>query len=361
MKMIVVMFFMFWQPVVFALEQLKDTKIRAVQDIEVLNVEMLPIGQHMFYLKAGWLKTGQQIRIPVMVMKGSMSGKKLMLTASVHGDELNGIRVIHKVFDQVDQNTLTGTLIAVPGVNQSGLETGSRYFSSTTKTGRDDLNRLFPGGRESRGAASLFTERLWNSLLKNNTDLAVDLHTQTQGAAYPVFVFADFSNEVAQKMAYALMPDIIKNDPGQKGALETAFIRENIPAVTFELGQPDRVQDKIVDRAVAGILNLMAQQKMIDGTSHLLSSEISAAPHDSTVLKPYIGSDYTDVVSVEGGFAVMQVALLDDVKTGDHVASIVDPFGRTVRRYFAPHSGRVLAVSTAPLREPGAMLVRIIK
>ncbi|MBL4837317.1 MAG: succinylglutamate desuccinylase/aspartoacylase family protein [Kordiimonadaceae bacterium] len=317
--------------------------------IRSLDVDNLPAGRFHFYFHAGWKATGQKFYVPVMVLKGEKPGKRLMITAAVHGDELNGIAVIHQLFAQVAPNDLTGTLIGVPGINQPGLQAGNRHYVGSGGSTMVDPNRQFPGKKTGGDAASLYVGNLWYHLLKDNADLAIDLHTQTRGTAYPLFVFADFSNSTAQQMAYGLLPDMIKQDPGQKGTLETAFVSAGIPAVTFELGEAGRWQQTTISRAVDGILNVMRQQKVIAG------------PVVKPLVAPYVGKHYTNVYSREGGMVHIHVALKDSVKKGQHIATMVDPFGQEVRRYFAPHDGRVLAVAIDPLREAGAMLVRVLR
>lgn len=330
----------------------KDTgdSIGGVTVISELSVDSLPAGLHHFYFEAGWYNTGQKIHVPVMVLKGQKNGPKLTLTAAVHGDELNGIQVIHNLFDKLSPEMVSGALIGVPGVNQTGLQANNRHFIGSSGGGHMvDPNRVFPGAQTGGGAASLYVGAIWDKILRPNTNIAIDLHTQSSGAAYPLFVFADFANATAQKMAYGLMPDMIKNDPGQAGTLETAYIDNDIPAVTFELGVSGTWQKNMIERAELGVLNVMRLQDMLDGD--IATSETA----------PFVGSSYTNVYTIEGGFAHIAVGLLDTVAKGDHVATIVDPLGREIRRYHAPHDGRVLSVSTDPLREAGAMLVRILQ
>lgn len=333
-----------------AIAQDLGDRVDGVEVISALDVNQLSSGRHVFYFEAGWRSTGQKILVPVLVHKGNESGKRLMLTAAVHGDELNGIEVIHRVFRELEEADIQGTVIGVPGVNQTGLEANNRHFIGRSAGGHmQDPNRLFPGSLSGGSAASLYVGKVWDKLLRPNADIAIDLHTQSKGAAYPLFVFADFSNPVAYQMAFALMPDMIKNDGGHQGTLETAYVSSGVPAVTYELGAPDSLQEDMINRAVAGIWNVMRLNKMASGDP--------VRPEQ----RPFVGSSYTNVYAVEGGFAHIKVSLKEAVEKGDHVATIVDPLGRLVRRYHAPHAGRVLAVSTNPLREAGAMLVRILR
>lgn len=60
--------------------------------------------------------------IPVLVTRGAKDpdSKILLVNSAVHGDELNGIRVVHMLFNQsvLPPSAITGTLFGIPGINQ---------------------------------------------------------------------------------------------------------------------------------------------------------------------------------------------------------------------------------------------------
>lgn len=327
---------------------LTGDKIAGVPVIDALNAAALPMGAHQYYFRAGTASNGQPLDVPVLVLRGASSGKRLLLTAAVHGDELNGIAVIHQLFSKIAPEDLIGTLIAVPGVNQTGMVANRREFMSSGRGPSTDLNRIFPGKLNAGTSADRYVGALWHQAFKNNADLAVDIHTQTTGSSYPLFVFADFKNIKAKAMAFALMPDLIKDDEGQKGTLETTFMKANIPAVTLEVGGPKAFDQNLIDRATAGLMNLMRTHHMLDG------------PSQSADTKPFVGTKHTNVPAQEAGTVHLKVALLDRVEKQQLIAIMVDPFGKETRRYFAPHAGIILSVATDPLREAGATLVRIL-
>jgi len=314
-----------------------------------IETGMLVPGRHHFYLKVAARASGQPYLVPVIVIKGRKEGTRLGLFAAIHGDELAGIRVIHKLADEIDPEKLQGTLLMVPGLNQSGLEAGNRHFISGSGSGfRTDLNRTMPG--ELRGdVAERYAADLWRGVMEGKVDQVIDLHTQTRGTAYPLFVFADFANAGARQMALDLMPDMIKNDPGEPGTVETTFMRAGTPAVTYEIGVPERFDPAMIARAHDGILNVMRRAGMIEG--RVVTAKKA----------PIIGASYSNVMTEQGGFAVIHVKLMEAVKRGQLVATLYDPFGREIATYIAPHDGHVLSLATDPRREPGAMLVRILR
>jgi len=332
---------------------MEDTgdRVGGVTVITGLEAERLPEGRHDFYFRAGWRNTGAPIHVPVVVVRGAKDGKTLLLTAAVHGDELNGIAVLHRLLEKLDPKTLSGTVVAVPGLNQPGINANNRRFPVSAGGGSlVDLNRNFPGSvGESGSTSGRYLGALWQGLIRQNADFAVDIHTQTRGAAYPLFVFADFGNSTARAAAHTLGPDMIKNDAGQQGTLETSLMKEGIPAVTLEVGAPKQFQGELIDRAVWGLQNLMRAHRMVPGS-------VEQPP-----VKAIVGSNYTNVYADRGGIAVLHVGLKDAVKKGQDVATLYDAFGHEIRTYTAPHDGWVLAVATDPVREAGSMLVRILQ
>jgi hypothetical protein len=68
-----------------------------------------------YYMRAGELNGGHPVHIPIMVARGTpeslKTGKKLSLSASIHGDELNPVRVVQRIFEQLQDEvaTLNGT------------------------------------------------------------------------------------------------------------------------------------------------------------------------------------------------------------------------------------------------------------
>lgn len=76
-------------------------------------------------------------------------GPTLWLTANIHGPELAGLPVIHRLLTADLAARLHGTLIAVPSLNPAGLRTMERlpYYSHT------DPNRLWPTKRPKSEAA----------------------------------------------------------------------------------------------------------------------------------------------------------------------------------------------------------------
>ncbi|MBO0217088.1 succinylglutamate desuccinylase/aspartoacylase family protein, partial [Vibrio sp. Vb2880] len=71
--------------------QFLDDMIQGHQVIQSLNVADLNSGEHKFWFRIATNALSQWQHLPVLVFKGEKPGKKIMITAGVHGDEYNGV------------------------------------------------------------------------------------------------------------------------------------------------------------------------------------------------------------------------------------------------------------------------------
>lgn len=314
--------------------------------IDQLDVRDVPAGATTrYWFRAGETATGQRWLVPVVVVKGARPGPRLLVTAGIHGDELNGIDVLHRLVRTLNPAELSGTLVAVPGLNPPGLLQGTREFSANDSRASANLNRQMPGDLDGSAVAH-HAALLWQKLFLPNADLAVDLHTQSRGGAYVLYAFA--STARTKRMAELLAPDVIKLDRGDKGTVENTLTDAGVPAVTLELGMPERFDAEMVRRGVAGLQNLMREQKMLAG-------DVMEPPATMVV-----GNALARVMAPRGGWATLLTPLGSRVEKGQLVATMADAFGRVTDTLLAPESGVVAAAMTDPRRERGGMIVRIL-
>ncbi len=305
--------------------------------IDRLDTADLPAGQlQRFWFRAGGNGVGQGWQVPVIVVKGARPGPRLLVTAGIHGDELNGISVIHRLAT-IDPATLKGTLVLVPGLNTPALIASTREFSDGS-----NLNRVMPGAET--GAAQRYARQLWTRLLRPNADAAVDLHTQSRGTAYVMYAFA--STPRTRRMAELVGPDIIKMDTGDKGTVENELTGDGVPAITFELGRPEVFDADSVARGLSGLRNLMTEMGMIAGTVQATT--------------PFVSNRIQPARTSTAGWMTLLVPLGADVTRGQPLATIADPFGRVIETVAAPETGRINTIATDPRRDAGDMVARIV-
>lgn len=314
--------------------------------IDRLDVADLAAGStHRFWFRAGASPVGQPWLVPVVVVKGAQAGPRLMLTAGIHGDELSGIAVLHRLAASIEPAQLAGTVTLVPGLNPPGLMQSSRGFTPDWTRSAANLNREMPG-KEGGSAVADFAGRLWNRLIRPNADTAVDLHTQSRGTAYTMYVFA--SSPRTRRMGELVGPDILKMDKGDKGTVENTLTDDGVPAITLELGRPEMFDDTMIARAESGLTNLMRELKMLPG-------KVTPPP-----ARLFVANDSVAARATRPGWARLLMALGAPVKKDQPIAEIRDAFGRLLETVVAPVDGRISMVATDPRTDQGGTVARIV-
>lgn len=309
--------------------------------IEEFNLSDTPVGTKKLY----WLKIvsdplGQAICVPLMVVRGQKDKPLLGLTAAVHGNELNGIPVIQRSYQNIDPEELQGSIVAVPVVNIPSFIRQKRRFNDGT-----DLNHIMPGkadGNVSQVYAYRFFERVITKL-----DFLLDLHTASTGRINTFYVRADMDNPVVKQLALLQNPQIIVHNPPSDGTLRGAAAELGVSAVTLEVGNPGIYQRKLIRSGVEGIDNVLAHLEMTD-------DEIEEPRLEPVICKRSFWQ-YTDT----GGLLTIHVDLFEKVDKGQHIATIKDVFGQEKEKYYAKESGIVIGKSVAPVNQSGGRIIHL--
>jgi predicted deacylase len=326
-------------------------KVQGVPVVSQLDVGDLESGKtHRFMFQGVEMGSGQYWYVPVVVVKGAKAGKKFLLAAGVHGDELSPVRVVQKVVSDLDPSKMSGTVIGVFDLSRPAKEFVLRRWP-TNETGGNlvDFNRVWPG-RESGNPPERHAWLLWNRLFKNNVDVALDFHTAATGADFTLFIFADYRKPENQRLAELFPVEQIKDDPGLSGTLETAFVEAGTPAITVEVGGPRSFDAAKIKASVEGARNVLADY-------HVLDDKVGRTAKDS---KAFFGNKLEEIRAKTGGFVELQVKLGEKVKPGQKLAVQYNAFGDVVQEYTAGVEGEVAILGTDALRDPGARLVCIL-
>ena len=102
------------------------------------------------------LHTRTKIQVPIIVERGKKEGPTLLITAGIHGNEINGIEIVRQLISKKYNKAEYGMVICIPVVNVFGFLNQKRQFPD----GRD-LNRVFPGS--ARGSLA---SRFANDFMK---------------------------------------------------------------------------------------------------------------------------------------------------------------------------------------------------
>jgi predicted deacylase len=283
---------------------------------------------------------GQPVRVPILVRKGRRPGPVLGLTAALHGNEINGIPVIHGLFRWLADKPLRGAVVAVPIVNIPAFHAHERRFADGT-----DLNGIMPGvehGNEPQVYAWRFVQRVVRQL-----DVLIDLHTASTGRNNSLYVRSDMNNPESASIAELLRPQIILHNAAKDGTLRAAAEDLDIPAVTLEIGNPQRFQPEHIRLSLTGVRRVMGELGMV------------RRPHGVAGPLPVICSRSRWLYTDRGGLLEVLPALTERVSRGDVVARLCDVYGDTIAEYRAPESGVVIGKSVNPVGPSGARILHL--
>lgn len=283
---------------------------------------------------------GQSISVPVLVARGRREGPVLGITAAVHGNELNGLRAIHDVFDRLDVDQLRGTVVGVIAVNVPGLHNHKRLL-----TDGKDLNHIFPG-HPNGDVAQVYAHRFVDRVL-SSFDFLVDLHTASFGRVNSLYVRADLKDDACARMAYLQRPQIIVHNPVSDRTLRGTAMELGIPSITVEIGDPQRFQPNFIRSCANGIRRVMADARML--------SMRAVKEGDEPILCGRSFWIYAD----RGGLLEVIPKPTDHVEKGEVVARLRNAYGDVVREYAVPSAGVVIGKSVNPVGPTGARILHL--
>ena len=224
-------------------------------------------------LKRGRLP-GAGPEIPVLDVRAARPGPTVAVVANLHGDECNGVGVVHRLADTLPDTLRAGRVLLVPSLNPDGLREHSRLVPG----GGADPNRVFPGD-PAGGLVARHAARVWRELRRLDVALLVDLHTDTGGAIPYAIVDRAVRGPAPERLAArcealarASGLTVLREYPpdrylrfGLDRSLPGALVNEaGVPAVTLEVGPRRRVDPAWVEVGVVATLGVLSAAGVVD-------------------------------------------------------------------------------------------------
>ena len=283
-------------------------------------------------LKVGETYTAEPVAVPVTVIRGG-PGPTLFVTATIHGDELNGVGVLRGLLNDTDFRPLRGTLIAVPVANVPGFLMQDRRLPD-----RRDLNRSFPGSPKGSLTARL-ADTLFREVIRQS-DFGIDLHTAGgERTNYPQ-IRADLADPRVAELARAFGCPLVVGGAGPEGSLRRTAVAAGVPTIVWEAGSARRLERPFIESGIAGLLNVLRFLRMLPGE-----------PVQPRVALQIERTHW--VRARDGGILDLRVELGQPLRRGTLISISTNPFGRERSQLKAPFGGLVLGLTQHPLVHPG--------
>lgn len=281
--------------------------------------------------------------MPVKIFHGKQAGPCLLVTAAMHGNELNGSEIISRLLQLPILKKLHGTLIAVPVLNVHGLINRSRSLPSGA-----DLDRAFPGSENGTHAAR--TAHRFIQELFDRCDVGIDLQTGFMNYTKLPQVFVSFDDEPSVTLAHAFNAPVISNTLREKGMLRTYAFKQKKPFLLYEAGEAMRFDEQAIKTGLRGVLNVMRHLKML--------------PERKIKKEPVIKSAMTEkniwVRASTSGISHTTHKLGQLIKKGESLCVIKDPFGAARNTpILSPEEAIIVGKNNLPLVREGEELFEL--
>ena len=309
--------------------------------IEIAGVAIQPGSRQSIDIPLPSFYTHSSVNMPVHVVHGRRPGPVLLVSAALHGDEINGVEIIRRLLSHKFIDRIKGTLIAIPVVNVYGFVSKSRYLPD-----RRDLNRSFPGSENGSMAARL-AHVLMTQIIPHCTHI-IDLHT---GAVYRENlpqIRANLQDDAElEALAQAFGVPVILNAKLLEGSFREAAHANGISVLLYEAGEALRFDEVAIRAGVKGVLQVMRELGM---------RTKSKKPRKSGAL---VANTTRWVRAAQSGILRSLAATGSKVEIGDLLAYINNPLGENTEELVSPVAGIIIGKTNLPLVFAGEALFNI--
>lgn len=288
------------------------------------------------------LYTTTNIEIPVIVERAKEDGPTVLITAGIHGDEINGIEIVRQIISKKINRPKRGTIICIPILNVFGFLSMTRQFPDG-----HDLNRVFPGSKNG-SLASRVAYHFTKEILPH-ADYCLDFHTGGASRFNAAQIRVSPKDYVALKYAKIFnAPFIVFSKILEKSFRQTC-VKMNITCLLFEGGKSSSSDRDIIDQGVVGVLRFLRHHEMLDSKFSI-----------PKVAEPSIVIEKSSWIRAnKSGLLHVKIAINKLVKKGELLAVITDPYGTMRHQVKAPVEGYIINVNQSPTVHQGDAIFHI--
>lgn len=309
---------------------------------EFITIKKHKIGrgeQREIQLSIARLPTYTNIDLPVHVYRGDKDGPVLLLTAGLHGDEINGIEIIRRMIVRELITPEKGTVIAIPIVNIYGFIQNVRGVPDGK-----DINRSFPGIKTG-SLAKLLAYTLMNEIIPQ-IDYGVDFHTGGASRANYPQIRCTLDIDKNMELARAFAPPVVLNSNLIEKSFRKAAYKKGKHILVYEAGETQRFYEYGIEEGINGTLRLMNHLGMRNDT-----------PESGYETRIYPKSTW--VRAKFAGLFRPRIELGEILNKRQLLGRITDPFGKESFNAVCPHDGCIIGLNNTPVVHKGDALVHL--
>ena len=210
--------------------------------------------------------------VPFSIIRGATAGPTLALIGGTHGSEVAPIVALQRLRADVDPAQLKGTLLIVHVANMPSFLGRTIYYSPIDGK---NLNRVYPGKADGTSSERI-AYAITNEIIQRS-DYLVDMHAGDGNESLRPYSY--WSNlginpkvdSIAKDLALAWGHERIVVDNDRPKDVNASVYTQNTaqlrgkPAITTETGWLGEPNELMVQRNVAGAMNVMRYLRMLPG------------------------------------------------------------------------------------------------
>ncbi|MFD1062385.1 succinylglutamate desuccinylase/aspartoacylase family protein [Winogradskyella litorisediminis] len=288
------------------------------------------------------LHTQNTIDVPVIIERSKKPGPTVLITAGIHGDEINGVEIVRQIIAKGINKPKRGTIICVPVINVFGFIHMDRLFPD----GRD-LNRVFPGSKNG-SLASRVAHELMTKVVPH-ADLILDFHTGGADRFNAAQVRIVKNEVVLDELAEVFGAPFIYYSKNIKSSFRSSVYKLGIPMLLFEGGKSFNMHNAITNTGVNGAKRVLHHLKMLRSPFKVSSPKKEAVKIlESKWLRASYSGMFKSVININ-----------TYVEKGAVIGNITDPYGSFNHFVKAPNAGYVFNINESPLVYQGDAIFHI--
>lgn len=312
------------------------------EDLILLNTKISPGESKTLNFSIAKLYTSTKIEIPVIVERAAVPGPTVLITAGIHGDEINGVEVVRQFIAKKMNRPKRGTIICIPILNIFGFLNAQREFPDGK-----DLNRKFPGTKHGSLASRVayhFTKEI-----VPYADYCLDFHTGGASRFNAAQIRVQPNDAKLLELAKVFNPPFIVFSDLLKKSYRATCHDLNIPSLLFEGGKSLESDKQIAKHGVHGILRVLKHLDMLQDSFEVPTTETkSVLIEKSKWLR-----------AQKSGLLHVKVPCHKHVVKGEFLATITDPYGTMRFKVLSPNDGYIINVNQSPIIYQGDAIFHI--
>ncbi|WP_103069266.1 succinylglutamate desuccinylase/aspartoacylase family protein [Aquimarina sediminis] len=320
------------------------TKVTEKNILNILGKEVLPGTSTTINFNIAKLYTSTKVEIPVIIERSKVPGPIILITAGIHGDEINGVEVVRQIIAKKINKPAKGSIICIPVLNVFGFLSMNRFFPD----GRD-LNRVFPGTKNG-SLASRFAYQFINEILPV-ADFCLDFHTGGASRFNAPHIRVDPKNERLITLAKIFNAPFTLLSKNLDGSYRATCAKKGKDILLFEGGKSQNSSKDIAIKGVQGTMRILHHLEMLND-----SFQLPLSNSKSLIIKKsfWVRAKYSGLLHIK-------IPIGKHVEKDEILATITDPYGKMRHVVKASNEGYVINVNESPIVYKGDAIFRVTK